>query len=392
MRSNLQPDQWSVENNREFAHAKTERCGPRPLGLHIAHAEWAWRSVNPAQLNAFYRGVKAYRTHPYRRSIVQRPKIWKKGNCQLIDYGPVHGWPLLVVPSLINRAYILDLMPGVSLLEFLRDGGIRPLLFDWGESSGANRQLGLSQLMQDYMEPALRYIRRDTGRRPLVLGYCMGGTLTTALACLCHDQMAGLALLAPPWDFSRDHHSTDQAGRCHVALASGAGCIGSLPVDFQQMLFAQIDPLAVPRKFARFTKTELGSDAAHRFVAIEDWLNDGVSMSAEVATECLVDWYGNNMPARGTWRISGIPIRPERLHLPTFLAIPDHDRIVPPHSAEALGRILRNHELVKPRTGHIGMITGKNAKNVLWDPLLRWLERIAAMQKNLGKTPGTSLS
>ena len=381
MSNNFQSNQWPEEKNQELAQTKAERCGPRPLALHIAHAEWAWRSGNPVQLNDFYRGVKAYRTHPYRRNVKQKPKVWERDNARVIDYGPVHGWPLLVVPSLINRAYILDLMPGASLLEFVREGGIRPFLFDWGDSSGSIRRFDLSQLIQEFLEPALRWIRRDTGKPPMVLGYCMGGTLTTALACLCHDQMAGLALLATPWDFRRNDHVTHQVRRSYAALASGAGCIGSLPVDFQQMLFAQIDPLAVPNKFARFTKTEAASDAARRFVAIEDWLNDGVSMSAEVATECLVDWYGKNAPVSGSWRLCGTVIRPERLRLPTFLAIPDRDRIVPPHSAEALGHILQDHELVKPRAGHIGMITGKNAKTVLWAPLLRWLRRIAAMQK-----------
>ncbi len=361
--------------------AAAERRGPRPLGLHIAHAEWAWRSGNPKQLASFYKGIQAYRCHPFRREVRQRPAVWERGSCRLLDYGPADGCPLLVVPSLINRAYILDLMPGLSLLEHLRDNGIRPLLLDWGDGTGPDGQLGLSRLIRERMEPALGWIHHALGKPPLVMGYCMGGTLSTALACLCHDRMAGLALLATPWDFSHGNDRHGQLMPCYDALASGTGYLGRLPVDALQTLFAQIDPLNVPRKFARFARVTSTSNAAVRFVAIEDWLNDGVSLSAEIATECLSDWYGGNVPAHGTWRIGDITVAPERLDLPVCLAIPDRDRIVPPASALALGSLLREHELIRPNAGHVGMIVGKHAEATLWAPLLRWLKRIAAVQK-----------
>ena len=365
--------------------ADAQRRGPRPLALHIAHAEWAWRSGDTEQLASFYRGIKAYRDHPYRREFRQRPAVWERGGCRLLDYGRDDGWPLLVVPSLINKAYILDLMPGVSLLDFLRDKGIRPLLLDWGDGTGPDGRLGLSGLIRKRMEPALDWIHHATDRPPLVMGYCMGGTLATALACLCQDRMAGLALLATPWDFRHADHRSSQLTPCYEALGCGTGNLGHLPIDALQALFAQLDPLSVPKKFARFARMTPASNAAVRFVAIEDWLNDGVSLSAEIASECLSDWYGNNVPARSIWRIDDITIRPERLDLPICLAIPDRDRIVPPASALALGRRLREHDLIRPNAGHVSMIAGKHAEATLWTPLLGWLKRVAAMQKNSWK-------
>ena len=52
-----------------------------------------------------------------------------------------HGVPALFVPSLVNRAYVLDLAPGHSMLRWLAGQGVRPLLLDWGwprRSSGAS--------------------------------------------------------------------------------------------------------------------------------------------------------------------------------------------------------------------------------------------------------------
>lgn len=363
------------------------RRGPRPLALHIAHAEWAWRAGEPHRLAAFYRGVEAYRRHPYRREVRRPPTAWEYGGCGLIDYGAYGeresdgGWPLLVVPSLVNRAYILDLMPGASLLGFLHGKGIRPFLLDWGEDTAADRQLTLDRLILERMIPAFDWLYRTTGKRPLVLGYCMGGTLATALACLCQERMAGLALLAAPWHFDRGDHSIARTTSYQGALASLTNQIGSAPVDFLQTLFAQVDPLNVPKKFARFAGVTPTSRTARRFVALEDWLNDGVPLNAEVAAECLLDWYGSNAPAMGGWRVNGDRVNPDQLNLPVCLAIPQRDRIVPPDSALALADILPGCELIRPNAGHVGMVVGRNAETSLWDPLAQWLTHVAATQK-----------
>ncbi|MDH3660347.1 MAG: alpha/beta fold hydrolase [Alphaproteobacteria bacterium] len=273
-------------------------------------------------------------------------------------------------------------MPGASLLSFLHGKGVRPMLLDWGDGTTTDRQLTLEELILERMKPAFDWLHHTSGKRPLVLGYCMGGTLATALACLCQEKMAGLALLATPWHFDRGARDMGHSRSYHGMLASLTNRIGSAPVDLLQTLFAQIDPLNVPKKFARFAEVAPTSQAACRFVAIEDWLNDGVPLNAEVAAECLLDWYGSNAPARGDWRVDGIKIRPDLLDLPVCLAIPERDRIVPPDSALALASTLSSCDLIRPNAGHVGMVVGRNAEAALWTPLLQWLRQIIAEQKD----------
>jgi polyhydroxyalkanoate synthase len=62
---------------------------------------------------------------------------------------------------------------------------------------------------------------------------------------------------------------------------------GELPVDVIQALFAGLDPLLVVRKFVKFAGLDPASPSAAQFVALEDWLNDGVPLAAEVTRECL---------------------------------------------------------------------------------------------------------
>ena len=73
------------------------------------------------------------------------PELWREGTTRVLDYGdPARGGvPLLVVPSLINRAYILDLSARSSLLRWLADQGFRPFLVDWGRPGIDERGRGL---------------------------------------------------------------------------------------------------------------------------------------------------------------------------------------------------------------------------------------------------------
>jgi polyhydroxyalkanoate synthase len=209
----------------------------------------------------------------------------------------------------------------------------------------------------------------------------MGGTLATALACRRPSDCAGLALLATPWDFQAEGSAPGPSTIARHVLAHGAGMVGSASIDLLQSLFAMIDPMTVPNKFAAFADLDPAADAALRFVAIEDWLNDGVPLGADIAARCLIEWYGHNAPALGQWRVFGRKVQPEALTIPAVLAIPAHDRIVPAASALALAAALPGAEIIRPKSGHIGMVAGRRARDQLWQPLLAWLLKIAALQK-----------
>jgi len=148
---------------------------------------------------------------------------------------------------------------------------------------------------------------------------------------------------------------------------------GDLPLDTIQALFAALQPLGAMRKFERFARLDQESRAARAFVAVEDWLNDGVPLSAPVARDCLVGWYGENRPGKGTWRIAGLPVAPQSLRLPSLHMVPGDDRIVPPESAEALAALVPGSDAMKPAIGHIGMMSSRRAKQTVWQPITDWL-------------------
>jgi polyhydroxyalkanoate synthase len=331
------------------------------------------------RLGVFLSGVERYRVHPYRRDLEYPPAVWAAGTTRLYDYGRdrAKGPPVLIIPSLINRAYILDLSSRRSFVRWFANQGVWPFLLDWDAPGAAERGFTLTDYIRGRLEPALECVAGLTGERPVVAGYCMGGLLAAALVQRRVAEVRGLALLATPWDF---HAVRAEQARGIAALAIGwegiMGALGELPVDLLQVMFAALDPQLGERKFSAFAALDPDSDQARDFVALEDWVNDGVPLAAAVARECLSGWYGANSAASRQWRVDGQPVDPAALDLPALAIIPQNDRIVPPRSALALADAMPRASRLSPAAGHIGMMVGRGVDETVWRPMLDWLKTL----------------
>jgi len=399
------------------------RLTPRPLPAHLASAATLWlssraalpvlRNVSPSssaaglqlralavEIDAFGRdkvaaalddeiarradtyltGLEAYRRHPFRRDDRAPPVLWREGTTRLLDYGHGSAGPIVfVVPSLINRHYVLDLLPERSFLRFLTEHGLRPVVIDWGAPAERERHFGLIDYIADRLEAAFAAALEIKNGPVGIIGYCMGGLLALALALRHRQDAACLALLATPWDFHAER--ADQAQMLGVVgnyLPLICNADGAVPVDVIQTLFFILDPFAAERKFTRFAKLDPESAEARSFVALEDWVNDGVPMALGVARECLRSWYRDNEPGRGLWHVAGQPVDPTLLRRPTLVVVPSRDRIVPPSSAKPLAAKIEGATVLRPRLGHVGMMSAARAPAILWTPMAEWLrERLS---------------
>ena len=322
-------------------------------------------------------GIAIYHRHEFRRRRALPPAAWSKGRTSLRAYAD-RGLPAVFVPSLVNRAYILDLAEERSLLVYAAQHGIRPFLLDWGEPGDAERAFTTENYVLGALIPALEFVATTTGQAPRLIGYCMGGTLAVAPAVRRPDLVSGLALLAAPWNFHADSEASRQVlERFRPFLIPLIDALGVAPVDLLQCLFASLDPTLVGRKFRDLARTDPASPAAQRFVELEDWLNDGVPLAGPVAREVLFDWYVENTPFKRQWKIDGVAIDPAKISRPTLAVIPSEDRIVPPASALALAEAIPGAEIASLPLGHVGMMAGGSAPNRLYRPLTEWLAKVA---------------
>jgi polyhydroxyalkanoate synthase len=306
-------------------------------------------------------GLRAYQQAPRPPRPPARPVVATVGRAVVRDYGGA-GPPVLFVPSLINPPHVLDLAPGNSLLGWLAGQGVRPLLVDWGSPSGADRDMSVAGHVETLLVPLIEAL----GEPVTLAGYCLGGTMALAAAAL--GRARALALIATPWRFAG---FADEGRRALAGLwdqaAPTAKTLGVLPMEVLQANFWQLEPTRTIAKFESFAALDPGSIEAKAFVTLEDWANDGPPLTLAAARELLVDFFGADLPGRGTWTVGGRAIDPGALACPVLDIVSTTDRIVPAASAAGVG------DRLTLGLGHVGMVVGSRARASLWEPLARWL-------------------
>lgn len=339
-----------------------------------------------SRLSEMLQGVLRYCESPYQRETGEMPVVWQKGAARLLDYGQGIKTPkrvskqvVLFVPSLINRYYILDLEEKSSFLRFLAGQGMYPLVLDWGSPSSAEMDYNCADYVEKILLPAINFISQTSGGAVALAGYCMGGVLACAAAGLRPDLLSSLALLATPWDFHVSEFLPpnsfsfvlDDNFRAEVQKQIASNRI--LPAEYILSLFYLSDPFVFERKFRRYFHLSPSSEEARSFVAMERWVNDGVAMTAGVAADCLIGWAQKNQLKNGGWRVGGKKTTPPVASMPTFIAIPKNDSIVPPSCSAPLVDFSTHAHVVRPSAGHVGMVVGRKAQQELWRPYSDWL-------------------
>ena len=248
------------------------------------------------------------------------------------------------MPSLINRAYILDLTPGRSLLRWLAAEGFRPLLMEWGSPGPAEAGFDVDAYGAERLRPALARACELAGGPVPVVGYCMGGTLAVGLAARAPEDVAALVTIGAPWDFAstrglaggiRAMLRAEGASRSERLLDGLGAAFGLVPVSLFQSLFALVNPMQAALKFQKLARLDPEGPAARLFVALEDWVADGVPMPAGAAKDLLVGWQIRNLTALGRWRFLGAPVDARRVAAPSLVFVGRSDTIAPPRARRA---------------------------------------------------------
>lgn len=319
------------------------------------------------------KGISDYQDASYERTSIPSETIWQHGSATLEDYGGSPDAPaILCIPSLINKPYILDLYEEHSLIDFFIQQNYRPLILDWGEPSIRERQYDCSDYVLRQTIPALDYLKRHHHGPVYILGYCMGGVFALAMAQLASHAIDGLILLATPWDFASQRELYPLDDELLEQYESLIKQQDTVPAAWVQSLFHMVNPWHFQEKFQRFPSMN-AQDRQH-FLAIEGWVNDGVPLSRHVARECLIDWPQRNHLALGKWKVQGETIAPASLTLPTFIATPTADRVVPLSCSQPLAKLMPHATHISPKSGHVSMVAGHKAKTACWQPIHRWIK------------------
>jgi len=112
---------------------------------------------------------------------------------ELIQYLPqspkVRQYPLLMIPPVINKYYVLDLAPGRSLVEYLLREGQQVFAVSWRNPDARHRDWGLDVYGQAILDALAAVEEISASPRTNVFATCSGGIL--AAMTLAHLAEAG---------------------------------------------------------------------------------------------------------------------------------------------------------------------------------------------------------
>ncbi len=281
--------------------------------------------------------------------------------------------PVLIVASLINRYYVLDLLPGLSVIDKLNGAGHDVYVLDWTPVGARGPALGFS----DYVDGAIAWgaseaSRHATRERVAVLGYCMGGTMAAMFAALHPTRVSSLLLLGAPIDF---HASGTLAtwtarGRFDPDLVVDAN--GNMPPWLMQSGFRAMNPFEPMWKALRLFVDGPNEDRLRHQVALEAWLDDNIAFPGGLYREYIRGLYQDNALVAGTFVVGDRRVDLAAIDMPLTVVVADRDHIAAPTSSEALlARVTStDQQLVSFPTGHIGMTTSRAAHAELWPRLI----------------------
>lgn len=139
--------------------------------------------------------------------VGQTPKkaVWKKNKATLWHYPAVekkYDTPIFIVYSLFNRAYLLDLAPGLSAIEGLVNSGYDVYLLDWGIAGPEDQDINLEIYINDYIKKGVQRTLRHSGAKEIsLIGYCLGGTMASLYTSIAEEPIKNLIAATAPFDF-----------------------------------------------------------------------------------------------------------------------------------------------------------------------------------------------
>jgi polyhydroxyalkanoate synthase subunit PhaC len=308
-------------------------------------------------------------------------EIWREHQWRLLRFRPTEPpaqrrrTPILLVPSLINRWYVLDLAPGRSFVEWLVGQGHDVYAIDWGTPAAEDRYLTFDDVCDRYLGRAVRQVaRRGPDGVAHVLGYCLGGTLATIHAAARPDHVASLVALAAPIDFHDDGLLSRWTRTPTFDVGALVDAFGNVPWPLMQASFHLLRPTLHLAKAVTLVDRAWDDEFLDGFLATERWGHDNVAFPGACYQRYVEELYRGNALVRGTFTLSGRPARLDTIDCPVLAVTFEHDHIVPPASAAALlGHVASpDRDRLHLAGGHVGAVVSRKAAAGLWPALSRW--------------------
>ena len=319
---------------------------------------------------------------PLRDNIERTPAevINMKGRFNLLHYksehSPEHKTPLLVVYSLINRHYIMDLLPDVSVIKNLQRQGFDIYATDW-ETPTSCDNLSLETYAHEYVENAVEKIKEITSSDKVSLfGYCWGGLFALIYTSIHQENVKNLILHATPVDVDKDKTIIEN-WTSHLDADNLVSVFGNIPGWLVNLAFLLRNPIEAMLKYPRYFSEPRSRDEIIQFFAIETWLYDSTPIIGEVYREIIDQVYRKNLLIKNQMKVGQDTINLKNITVPVLDIVGINDDLVPPSASTSIIHAIgsMDKKLIEFPTGHVGLCVSQAAHEKLWPEVGEWIEQ-----------------
>lgn len=285
--------------------------------------------------------------------------------------------PILIVYSLINRHYILDLLPEVSVVRHFIDAGFDVYATDWETPSTFDKDLTLENYIHEYVENAVNKIREITGSEKVTLfGYCWGGIFSLIYSTMHPHTVKNLVLHATPLDLEKPDTIIEKWTQ-KIVPDIMVDKLGNVPGQLLNFAFMMRNPLENILKYPNYFQKPRSADEIKQFFAIEGWLYDSRPISGKVYSEIIKKIYHQNQLIKGQMQVGKRKVNLENLKMPVLNIVGSSDDLVPPDSSKYVMCEIPSldKELIEYPTGHVGLCISKKAHIELWPKVVDWIKK-----------------
>ncbi|PKG23628.1 alpha/beta fold hydrolase [Niallia nealsonii] len=332
--------------------------------------------MNNGKLSSFIETI-SYSLDP-EVGLSEKYPIWKKNKATLWYYpSPNRRYkePIFLIYSLVNKAYILDLAPSISLIEAFTQAGYDTYLIDFGIPGFEDRNITIDDYLTKYIEKGYKRAIRHAGTDEMtVIGFCLGGTLATIFAAITKQKMKNLILAVSPIDFS----TFPVYGNWLEALRNGDIYIDDLvdkmgmipPSSIKYGTRLLVSPVAYSHYLALLNQANNPS-YREKWTRMNKWTIDHIPLSKESFKQIMNDLIRDNKIVEGGLVIDNQPVDFQNIHCNLLVFSTKSDPLVPSSLCEPIMDLVASKDKTFTlfEGGHASLV----AKGTMPYPMEEWL-------------------
>jgi polyhydroxyalkanoate synthase len=291
--------------------------------------------------------------------------IFRSDVFELIQYAPqtneVTSVPLLMVPPVINKFYVMDIAPGRSMIEYFVQQGIQVFAISWRNPTAEQRDWGLDTY-GDAILDALEAVEKITGSGSTHLqASCSGGMLAAMTAHHLtatgqEHRLASLTLMVTVLDQRKAGFAAaaidEQAANIATALSARKGYLDGRTLA---EVFAWLRPTDLIWRY--WVNNYLEGKSPDPFDVLF-WNADTTRMAAALHRDLVFTGTRNALATPGSISMLGTPIDLSALTVDTYVVAGVADHISPWQACYRSAQLLGSKDMrfVLSSSGHIASL------------------------------------